>query len=69
MDLPIHGHGLHAESPEGTWRFELHYANAQVLQIYLGVWPPMTYLNGFYHAKYLPEEALPHVYVYGTQVQ
>jgi len=55
--------------PTGTWRFELHYANAQVPQIYLGVWPPMTYLNGFYHAKYLPASALPHVYVYGTQVQ
>ena len=55
--------------PTGTWRFELHYANAQTPQIYLGVWPPMTYLNGFYHAKYLPASALPHVYVYGTQVQ
>ena len=55
--------------PTGTWRFELHYANAQPLGVYLGVWPPMTYLNGFYHAKYLPASALPHVYVYGTQVQ
>ena len=55
--------------PRGTWRFELHYANAQAAQIYLGVWPPATYLNGFYHAKYLLASALPHVYVYGTQVQ
>ncbi|MFP3192473.1 MAG: hypothetical protein RXR02_05120 [Thermoproteus sp.] len=55
--------------PLGTWRFELHYANAEPTGVYLGVWPPMTYLNGFYHAKYLPASALPHVYVYGTQVQ
>jgi len=55
--------------PGGTWRFELHYANGQPNALFLGVWPPMTYLNGFYHAKYLPASALPHVYVYSTQVQ